>query len=396
MRYRFRKHPSKLATLKVTFGAGARVEHNTKYPKGIAHFMEHMRFKGTKTKTAKDLLRQTADAGGSWNAWTSDNLVAYHMTIPEENIETAFECLSDIVLNPVFPQEELIKEQEVVCQEVRMYDDEIDNLVHYKLRGLVFDNSLAVPIVGTEESVRSISRNHLLEFNKEFYSKEHMLISLGASADHKHLVEKYFGIPNDILLFQPPIKNVPYGAESNAIVTKEGQLQNSISICFGNQKLRKLAKTDRAKIKMFSTVFGQGDTSRLWMKVREDLGMVYGVGSYLSHNMDGTLYEVYTSTEPENSDQVIEAIHEEIDVICNTTPTEKEINRSKNMIRSAMYRTLDTSSGAISKIISEEFFGYKTGSEFLAEIDAVTADDVREIAQRIFKGTKYTVIGTGS
>lgn len=396
MRYRYRQHPSKLATLMVTFGAGSRVEHNTEYPAGIAHYMEHVRFKGTETKTAKDLLRQTADAGGSWNAWTSNDLVSYYMTIPEENIEVAFECLSDIILNPVFPQNKLIKEQEVVCQEVRMYNDEIDNLVHYKLMRMAFNNSLAVPIVGSEESVRSIDRNHLIEFNKEFYSKEHMLITLGACSNYDYLVEKYFGTPDDILMFLPPSKNTKYKDGNSAVVTKEGQLQNSISICFGNPNLRALAGTDRAKIKMFSAIFGGGDTSRLWMKVREDLGMVYSVGSYLNHNMDGTLYEIYTSTEPENSDKVIEAINKEINIICEMVPFENEIKRSKNIARSALYRTLDSSAGMTSQMISEEFFGHKTGSKFLAEIDAVTVDDVHEITQKIFEGTKYMVVGTGS
>jgi len=396
MRYKYRRHPSKLATLMVTFGAGSRVEYNTEYPKGIAHYMEHVRFKGTETKTAKDLLRQTADAGGSWNAWTSDDLVSYHMSIPEENLETAFECLSDIVLNSVFPQDEIIKEQEVVCQEIRMNNDEIDTLVHYKLMGLAFNNSMAVPIVGTEKSVRSITRDHLFKFNKEFYSKEHMLITLGASADHEHLVEKYFGIPDDILLFPPPLKDVEYKYGNRAVVKKEGQLQNSISICFGNPNLRKLAETNRAKIKMFSAIFGQSDTSRLWMKVREDLGMVYGISSYINHNMDGTLYEIYTSTEPENSDEVIDAIHEEINIMLKTVPSENELNRSKNIARSSLYRSLDSSVGMTSQMILEEFFGHKTGAEFLAEIDMVTVDDVHEITQKIFEGTKYMVIGTGS
>ena len=396
MKYRFRKHPSKLATLMVTFGAGSRAEQDTDYPDGIAHYMEHVRFKGTDTKTAKDLLRQTADAGGSWNAWTSNNLVSYYMTIPEENIETAFQCLADVVLNPAFPQEELTKEQEVICQEVRMYEDDIDNLVHYKLMGMAFDNSLAVPIVGTEESVRSINREHLLNFNKEFYSKEHMFITLGAVSDHKHLVEKYFGVPDDTLLYRSQEKNVKYKTGGSDKVFKEGQLQDSISVCFGNPELRELARTNRADLKVFSAIFGQGDTSRLWMKVREDLGMVYGIGAYLNNNMDGTLYEIYTSTEPENTERVIKAIHEEIDTMLAKEPSEAELVRAKNMIRSATYRALDTSSGTINRMLSEEFFGHKTGSEFLADVDAVTAKDVHDIAFKIFEGTKYMVVGTGS
>ncbi len=397
MKYRFRRHPSKLATLMVTFGAGSRIEHNTEYPKGIAHYMEHVRFKGTDTKTAKDLMRQTADAGGASNAWTSEDLVSYHMTIPEENLETAFECLSDITLNPAFPNDELIKEQEVVCQEVRMYDDDIDHLVHYKMMDTVFeDNPLTVPIVGTEKSVQSITRDHILKFNKEFYSREHMLITLGAVSDHHHLVEKYFGIPDDVLLYLPPTTNVEYKSPASHIVHKDGQIQDSILITFGNKLLRTMSNRDRAKIKMFSAIFGQGDTSRLFMKVREDLGLVYGIGSYNNNNMDGSLYEIYTSTEPENREQVIEAINEEIDKIQNTPPSKDELRRAKNMIRSAYYRLLDSSSTAIMQVLYEEFFNYTTGSEFLAEIDAVTTDDVHEVAQKILQGNKYTVIGTGT
>jgi len=396
MRYVFRKHPSKLATLMVTFGAGARVEHNTEYPAGIAHYMEHVRFKGTETLTAKDLLRKTADAGGSWNAWTSDDLVSYHMTIPEENLETAFKCLADIIVNPVFPEDELTKEQEVVCQEIRMYDDDIDHMVHCKMMNTVFDNALTIPICGSEQSVLSINRDHIVNFNKEFYSKEHMLITLGSNSDHAHLVEKYFGIPDDNLLFLPPAADVNYGKAAEHIVHKEGQLQNSISIGFGGTRLRELVKDERAKVKMFSAIFGQGDTSRLFMKVREDLGLVYGIGAYCMTSMDGNLYEICTSTEPENSDKVIAAIEEEIEKIQTAAPTEEELNRSKNMIRSAYYKMMDSSSSAIMQILYREFFGNTIDSEFLAELNAVTTKDVHDVAKEIFKGTKYTVIGTGT
>jgi len=396
MKYVFRKHPSKLATLMVTFGAGARVEHNTEYPAGIAHYMEHVRFKGTDKHTAKDLMRKTADAGGAWNAWTSEDLVSYHMNIPEENLETAFECLSDVVLNPIFPQEELTKEQEVVCQEVRMYNDDIDHLVHCKLMNTVFDNSLTSPIVGSEESVQAISREHILKFNQEFYSKEHMLIALSAGSDHSYLVDKYFGIPDDVLLFLPPAPTTNYGAGAHHLVHKKEQLQNSISIAFGNEQLREVVENNRAKVKMFSAIFGQGDTSRLFMKVREDLGLVYGIGSYCMNNMDGKLYEIYTSTEPENSDQVIEAIEGEIEKVKSEPPTEQELSRAKNMIRSSYYRMMDTSSTAIMQVLYREFFGHTIDSEFLAEINEVTTEDVHEMAQEIFAGNKYTVIGTGT
>lgn len=395
MRYRFKKHPSKLATLMVTFGAGSRVEYKTKYPAGISHYMEHMRFKGTTTRSAKDLLRKTADAGGGWNAWTSNELVSYHMSIPEENIEVAFDCLSDIVLNPIFPQDELVKEQEVVCQEIRMCDDQISHLVDKKLMEGIFDNSLASPICGTEESVRNITRQHLIDFNKEFYSPEHMLVTLGANNDYHNLVEQYFSIVDDVLLFPAPSQTVNYGQSFSCEIHKEGQLQNSISICFGDQNIKELAMKNRAKTKVFSTIFGGGDTSRLWMKIREDLGLVYGVGSHLSNHMDGAIYEIYASTEPKNSNILLKAVDEEIEKILDMPPTKEELNRAKNIIKSCFYQLMDTSIGSIGQILSEEFLDFTIGSKFLAEIEQVTVEDAHEIAKIIFNGTKYTVIGTG-
>lgn len=396
MRYRFKKHPSKLATLMVTFGAGARVEHGTEYPAGIAHFMEHMRFKGTDTRSAKDLLRVTAEAGGSWNAWTSNNNVSYHMTIPEENIEVAFDCLSDIIKNPTFPEDEMLKEHGVVCQEIRMGDDQIEHLVDRRLMDIIFDNSLTSPICGSKESVCSITRQNLLDFNEEFYSSEHMLIILGASGDHRDLVEKYFGMPDDVLLFSGPAENVSYGPAATDKVFKEGQLQDYISICFGGQDIRELSIKSRAATKVFTSIFGSGETSRLWLKIREDLGLVYGAGSYLSHQMDGSIYEIYASTEPKNSETLIEAANEEIDRFLKDGATEQELKMVKNIIKSQFYITMDTSYGVSSMVIPEEFFGFTVGPQFLTEIEQITLKDVQDVAKKIFSGTRYIVIGTGT
>jgi predicted Zn-dependent peptidase len=396
MKYKFVKHPSKLSTLMIAFGAGSRVEYNSTYPKGIAHYMEHVRFKGTKKYTAKDLLKQTADYGGSWNAWTSADLVLYHMSIPEENIETAFKCLSDIILNPIFPEDELIKEQDVVCQEIKMYEDDLDWLVYYKMVDNIFkDNSLVSPIVGTEKSVNSITRDHITKFNKEFYTNEHMLITLGSPSDRMDLVEKYFNIPDDILLYPAQTNNITYKQPSYDIIHKDGQIQDSISIGFAGESLRISSLKDRAKIKVFSTIFGSSDTSRLFTRVREDLGLVCGIGSYNDHHMDGSVYQIYTSTEPKNRDKVTDTIDEEIEKMKSSCPTNDELKRAKNIIRSSYYKSLDSSNSATMQSIYKEFFDYTIGSKFLSEIDAVTVEDVYQVAQKIFTSNKYTVVGTG-
>lgn len=395
MRYKYRYHPSKLVTVMAVFGAGSRVEFGSKYPIGIAHFMEHMRFKGNDNYDAKDLIKMAADVGASWNAWTSEDAVAYHITAPEENIEEALKCLSEVVRYPTFPQAEMEKEQEVVCQEVRMYDDEIDHLVHQRLMQMVFSNSLQNSICGTEESVRSITRKNLLDFNSEFYSPEHMLILLSAPSNHGSLVEKYFGQPDDIWLHRPFDKSIDYAATAQDRVIKKEQLQNVVSICYGNQEIRDKAFADKHVFSVMNHIFGSGEANRLYMHVREDLGLVYGVGSYLNHGKEGTLFEIYTHTEPTNVDKVFEAIQDQVELLVSAPPSEKEMQQARNGIRSRIYGRSDTSQGALSEILDQELMGGKIGSEYLALIDSVTPEQVHELAKLIFSGTKYTVIGSG-
>lgn len=397
MRYKFRQHPSRLATLMVTFGAGSRVEFGSKYPSGIAHYMEHVRFKGSDKFTSKELSKKVADVGGHWNAWTSNNMVTYFTSMPEENLETAFECLSEVALAPIFPEHELVKEKEVVCQEVRMNNDYLETLVYNKLIKNIFSNSLSFPIVGTEDSVRSINRQHLVDFNKDFYSKEHMLVSLASNSDHIDLMEKYFGIADDTLLVPPFDQNTQYGPSTKHIVNKEGQLQNIISLTFAGPELKKYQDEYRAKLKLFSIIFGQGGTSRLFTKIREDLGLVYGVSAYLHNHMDGSFFEIGTETEPENSEKVIEAAKEEIKkFLTDTLPTQEELLRAKNAVKSSLYGMLDSSSNVIHQMVNEEFFGYKSVSEYLADIEATNLNDISEAAHAVFDSTnEYLIIGTG-
>ena len=393
MKYTFRSHPSRMATLMATFGAGARVEFESKYPKGIAHFNEHMVFKGNAKYDAKALLWKIAAAGGSWNAFTSEDLVCFHVTIPEENLETAFECISEIVKRPLFPAEEIEKEKEVVCQEIRMYKDDIDSLVSYAMMESVFNHSLATPVIGTEESVRAITRDNLIDFNREFYSPEHQLITLCSLSDHRDLTEKYFGAIDEVLVRKPDLEPT-YSAPFEKEVVKAGQLQNIISIAFGGQKIDETIK-EKAAVDVFNEVFGSGDVSRLFLKIREDMGLVYGIGSYLMDNMDGNLFCISTQTEPENAAAVIKEINNQIEIMKTTLPTAEELQSAKNKICSAEYSNVDTSRGVAMRILMEEFLKYPTTSEYLAEVDKVTLEKVKEIAEKIFANNKYIVIGHG-
>lgn len=395
MKYKFIKHPSKYTTLMITFGAGGRVEYKTKYKPGISHLHEHMIFKGGENCNFRQITESIANAGGNTNAWTSNDLVSYLIQIPEENIEVAFKNLSEMTLRSIFPQKELDKEKEVVCQEVRMYNDMIEELMDASLKKRAFSNSLENPLIGTEESVRAITRQDLLDFKQQFCTKDHMLISLAAPTDYGNLVEKYFGTPDDIWIKLPRPEAVLYGSGSSDRVIKDGQIQNSINISFGSNKLIDSVSDRRHVHSVFNTLFGSGMASRLFMSVREELGLVYSIGSSLDYNFDGTLYQIHTQTDPENSDNVISEINRQIDIICNEEPKEEELLRAKNKIRTKAYSRQDTSIGSLTETLSAECYGFKMGDKYLEDIDSVTASDVKDLVNLIFSGNKYITIGSG-
>lgn len=381
--------------MSITFNAGYRAEFGSKYPKGIAHFMEHCRFLGAGGKSAKELSQEIAYIGGSWNAFTSNNIVNFHVTVPELNVEKACEIMSNIVIAPDFPEKEVEREKGVVCQEIRMYNDDMDFLVNSKLYSGVFDNSLSEPICGTEESVMAITKNDLLSFDGEFYRPEHMLIVLAAPNDYEHTITKFFGNHDGKFIKQAKAKSIKYADPFSVRVFKEGQIQDTISVCYGNNKVFDLFdKKHSIKVEAFNAIFGSSEVSRLFGKVRQDLGLVYGIYSVMADYYDGSLFGIDTLTDPGNSQKVLDAIENEISKITTEQPTQYELDMAKNKLRSKMYRSMDSSSGIVTKVMGEILFDVGSAEEVLAAIDQVTTQDVLDVAKIIFSGNRYEVIGS--
>lgn len=395
MKYQYRKHPSRLSTIMVSFGAGNRTEFGREYPCGIAHFMEHMRFKGATSRSAKELLQFVAYYGGEMNAWTSEDVAAYHITIPEENLEQGFQAINDIVY-PTFPQNEVEKEREVVCQEIRAYDDDLDDNVYQEVMKWAFSNGLMYPVLGFEETVRKTKREDLVRFNKEFYTNEHMLVTLVSRNNHSYLVEKYIGIPDDTLSFMPPADKVEYGNNIVGVIKKDGAVQTNVSVSYGSQEIHDLIRNERAACKVFNMFFGANDDSKLFLRLREDLGLVYDICSSWHDMMDGTLFTIETETEPDKKDDVLNAILNVVEGVIKQPPTEEELQRAKNRLKSEIYSVFDTSKSAANLLVQEAFYGITVDSKHLADIDAVTSDKIQEIAKKIFDGNRYVAIGMGT
>jgi predicted Zn-dependent peptidase len=184
-----------------------------------------------------------------------------------------------------------------------------------------------------------------------------------------------------------------YAAPFTQRIEKEGQLQNIIRIAWGGSGLDDEALHHRARLDVFSGVLGRGGASRLYLKIREELGLVYGIGCGFDDNMDGTLFEIGTATEPENEAVLLKEVDQEIERIQDTMPTEEELVCAKNGIKSGEYRAADSSYATALKVGDEVFYGDLGTDDYLAAVDRVTAEDVCEVAKKVFSGNRYMVIG---
>jgi len=393
MIYRYIKHPSRLTTIEVAFDGGMRAEYSKKYPNGTAHFMEHLRFKGGEKYSPRQFLEGTARIGAQWNAFTSEDLVSFHITVPEENVELAFDHLSQIALHPIFPEDEMEKERGVVRQEVRMYKDDIENINCEEMLSGIFTNFLSLPIQGTEASVDTITRQHILDFNKDFYNNQRAVCVVGQN-DHRELVEKFFGtIDSDFNLL--PTSKVKYAPSFNRAEIKEGFEQSSLIISYGGEQVEQMAQ-NRASVKVFNYIFGGGVDSRLWIKIREDLGLVYGIGSYLQETLEGSLFAISTLTQKKNIEQIVEETSKVIQDIKESHINEDELIRAQNMIKSSLYRQTEGSCNVSNREIRKIIYGTMDAEELIKAIDEVSIEDVSDVASSIFSGPCYVQKAVGN
>lgn len=392
MIYRHIKHSSRLSTIEVIFDGGLRAEFSKAYPNGIAHFMEHLRFRGTEKYDWKTLREGLSRIGAQWNAYTSEDFVSYHMTIPEENIEQAFDYLSQIALYPTFPADEIEKERGIVKQEIRMYKDYIQEINKEDMFSRIFNNFLSNSVQGTEKSVDSITRQHILDFNKDFYNNNRMLCMVGQN-DYRELAEKYFGDIDDSFSLTPSSK-VKYAEPFKRSIDKEGFEQSSLIISYGGDVVEELRKNSPCR-QVFNHIFGGTPDSRLSTKIREEFGLVYGIGSYLQETVEGSLYSIFTLTQKENLDKVIEETNKVINDMKSDKVDGDELVRAKNMIKSSIYSMLESSARVCEREIEKVVYGRPDINTLVEEIEKVGTDDVLDMANTIFSGKCYIQSAVG-
>ncbi len=367
----------------VWIGAGSRNEMEAE--NGISHFIEHMVFKGTEKRSAKDIACDIDKIGGQINAFTGKDCTCFYTKTLDSDLETAVDVLSDMLFHSVFDPKHIETEKKVVYEEISMYEDDPEELVHDLLTERIWsDGPLGYPILGTQVSLGNLTRESLFEYMSTYYIPDNCLISVVGNFEEEHLLDiirKYFGA-------WKPLSYCRFSKErpvfKNDFVYRDKDTEQT-HLCMG---FRGLPLTDRRvyPLMILNNIIGGGMSSRLFQSIREELGLVYSVYSFPTSFRDCGMFTIYAATNPDRAEQVIERMGMEVKEILKNGITETELIRSKNQLKGSFILGLDSTSGRMSSIGKNKLITgvVRTPEEILMLIDQVTTSAIHDLAQWIF------------
>lgn len=381
----------------VTFGifvkTGAKNELSGE--EGVSHLLEHMMFKGTKTKSAKDISEIIDNEGGIINAYTGKENTVYYVQMLSNRLKEGIEVLTDMFLNSTFSEENLEKEKNVVIEEIRMYDDIPEEIVHDRNTALVINGVQGNIVLGSEKSIREMTREKLVKYFKEQYRPENIVISIAGNFSYEDISE----ILNNGL---GTIENISPEREYNgemeirSIENKITKDTNQIHLCF-NTKGCSLTSDKRYEVAIISNTLAGNMSSRLFQKIREDRGLAYSVFSYTSSFEEGGLFTVYAGTTKKDYKEVLEIIENEFEDIKENGITEYELQKSKNQFLSAVTFGFESSKGRMNRMANSYLLykEIKNLDEILDQIEKITVEDIKKAAQEMFDKRYYskTILG---
>jgi predicted Zn-dependent peptidase len=372
--------------------------HEVEERSGIAHFVEHMLFKGTDERTAEDLAQAIDSIGGQMDAFTAKEYAGYYLKVLDEHLPMAVELLADIVLRPAFAPQEVQREKKVILEEIKMVEDTPDDLVHELFIQHFWEgHPLGRPILGSRETVESFGAASLLAYFRDAYVARNMIVAAAGNLEHervRELLEGAFGslaAEGEALHAEPPTI-VPQ------IVTRTKELEQS-HVCLGTDSFPQ-AHPDRYVTYILNTVLGGSMSSRLFQNVREKRGLAYSVFSGLSAYRDAGNLTIYAGCASEAVPEVIDLCVEELRGLKTRPVPESELRRAKDHLKGSLMLSLENTASRMSHLARQEiyfnrFFGL---DETLAGVEGVTSDDVQRVASALFSNgsLSVTVLGPDS
>ena len=352
---------------------------------GISHFIEHMLFKGTKNRSAKEIANSIDKLGGQLNAFTSKECTCLYAKVLDTHFDTALDVLADMFFNSNFDCDEIDKERGVVIEEINMYEDSPEDLVHDLFSQAVWSgNPLGMSILGTEESLENLNRDIIVRYFKENYSPNNIVISVVGNFKHKDAFDKIKAYFEKAELIDRSAADIAIPRFEPEYTLKSKDTEQ-VHLCMGFNGVDIKNKAFYPML-VLNNVFGGAMSSRLFQKIREDRGLAYSVFSYPSSFEDCGLFSIYAGSKPDNLKSVSELIMEEINLIKDKGITEEELYDSKEQLKGSYILGLESTSGRMISIGKSELLLdlIYSPAEILAKIDKVDMDSVNSAIKHIF------------
>lgn len=367
--------------------------NETEENSGISHFLEHMFFKGTKTRTAQQIAESFDSIGGQVNAFTSKEYTCYYARVLDTYKEYALEVLSDMFFHSTFPEDEVEREKKVVIEEIKMYEDSPDDHVHDLLSQASFGNHpLGRSILGTEQHVKSFSKQTLLDHIQTFYTPNNVVVSVAGNIDPSFIqtIEKHF---NQFNLTQKEITRTKPEFMHESI-TKNKDTEQA-HLCLG---FKGLAISDEKipGMMIVNSVLGGGMSSKLFQEIREKRGLAYSVFSYHTSYLDSGLLAIYAGTNKEQLTVLQTTIKDTIDALVENGLTEKELANSKEQLKGNIMLSLESTNSRMSRNGRNELLlkRHRSLDDIIEEIDTVEQSTINEVITQSFGGAHAQAIIT--
>ena len=382
-------------TMAILIAAGSRYE--TAEQGGAFHFIEHLCFKGTRRHpTAQEISETIEGVGGVMNASTDPEVTAYWCKVTRPHLATGLELLADMVRNPLFTPEELEKERGVILEELAMSWDHPDDRVSILVDELLWpDQPLGRDTGGTPESVQRLSREELLACMASQYVPSSIVVTVAGDVAHQEVVEILTGYLDDWPPGEPGGWLPARDGQTAPRVHLERRTSEQTHLALGMQGLP-ADHPQRYVLHLLNTILGEGMSSRLFLELREEQGLVYGVHSSVSHFRDSGAMTVYAATDPRNAAQALKTMVAELDKVKGDI-TEAELCKAKEMAKGRLLLRLeDTRAVAMWCGGQELILGrIQTPEEVVAHIDAVTVDEVHAMAQNLIVPPRFNLAVVG-